>query len=342
MQLSLWEIPGQKGKDMPRLPIEGLQPGNSIKKQAFLLREKTLTATRSGSALLRVVLGDRSGSIPGIMFDAPVPLFQALKVGKGVEVTGKVEEYRDAPQIRLDGIAPTEIADLGDFLPSALRPIGEMQRELDSAIDSVTQPGLKGLLVSLLGVGASNRAAFREAPAAKRMHHACRGGLLEHTLSVVSLTEAACRAHAELNRDLALTLAILHDLGKVRAYDPTTFELTDEGSLWGHLYISASMVEAAIVEVTGFDPQLRLRVVHGILAHHGTLEHGSPVVPMTPEAIAVHHADAMDADLQGAAETLGRPEAQGGAYTGYSQMHDTRLYRGLGEDSEGYLGSGTD
>jgi 3'-5' exoribonuclease len=322
---------------MARLPIDGMQSGDSVRKQAFLLREKTLTATRSGSALLRVVLGDRTGSIPGIMFDASEKVFRALNVGKGVEVTGKVEEYRDSRQIRLDGIAPTEIADLGDYLPPASRPIGEMQRELDDAIESVVQPDLKRLLVTLLGSGATDRAAFREAPAAKRMHHACRGGLLEHTLSVVSLTEAACRAHTALSRDLALTLAVLHDLGKLRAYDPTTFELTDEGSLWGHLYISASMVEAAIKELAGFDPQLRLRVVHGILAHHGTMEHGSPVLPMTPEAMAVHHADAMDADLQGAAETLGRPEAQGGAYTGFSQMHDTRLYRGLGEDSEGYL-----
>ncbi len=321
---------------MRRTSIEELQPGLAVNKQAFLLRDKSLTATRSGSSMLRVVLGDRSGSIPGIMFDAPTRLVQDLVIGKGVEVTGRIEEYRDALQIRLDRILVTELPDLGEFLPSAQRPIGEMQQQLDAVIDSVQHPDLNRLLLALLGPGSSNRVAFREAPAAKRMHHACRGGLLEHTLSVVALVEAACAAHPELDRNLALSIAVLHDLGKTRAYDPTTFELTDEGALWGHLYISASAVEAAIAELPGFDTQVRLKLVHGILAHHGTLEHGSPVVPMTAEAMAVHHADAMDADLQGAAETFSRPDGQSGPYTGWSQMHETRLYRGVGEDVDEY------
>ncbi|MHB1318379.1 MAG: 3'-5' exoribonuclease YhaM family protein [Anaerolineae bacterium] len=327
---------------MPRTLVEGLQPGSAVSKQQFLLRDKSLTATRSGASLLRVVLGDRTGSLPGIWFDAPPRLFQDLVIGKGVEVTGKVEEYRDALQIRLERMTVTELADLSDFLPSARRPIGEMQRELDALIESVQQADLKRLLVTLLGNGASARPVFREAPAAKKLHHACRGGLLEHTLSVARLAEAACAAHAELSRDMVVTLAILHDLGKLRAYDPTTFELTDEGALWGHLYISASLVQAALADMEGFDPQLRLRIIHGILSHHGKLEHGSPVLPMTPEAMAVHHADAMDADLQGAAEAFGRPDAQSGAYTGFSQMHETRLYRGVGEDAEGYAWSETD
>ena len=319
---------------MKRLPIDEFQPGASISKQGFLLREKSMTPTRTGAALLRVVLGDRSGSIAGIMFDVPARLYQDLLVGKGVEVSGKVEEYRDALQIRLDRIVPTDLIDLGEMLPAPQRPIGEMQQELDAVMASVVQPDLARLLALLLGQGAGGRTGFREAPAAKKMHHATRGGLLEHTLSVVSLVEAACQSHPELDRDLSITIAILHDLGKVRAYDPITFELTDEGSLWGHLYISASLVEAAITSLQPFDPQLRLKVLHGILAHHGTLEHGSPVVPMTAEAMAVHHADAMDADLQGAAEAYSKPEAQGGAYTGWSPMHETRLYRGIGEGSE--------
>ncbi len=321
---------------MPRIPVESLQPGQAINKQIFLLRAKSLTGTRSGSSLLRVTLADRTGSIPGVMFDAPGRLVQDLTVGKGVEVSGRVEEYRDALQIRLDRIIAADLPGTEEFLPSASRPIGEMQRELDQVIESVEQPDLHRLLLTVLGSGAELRPQFREAPAAKRMHHACRGGLLEHTLSVIRLTEAACQAHGELERDLAITLAILHDVGKVRAYDATTFELTDEGALWGHLYISASIVESAIAGLDRFDPQLRLRVIHGILAHHGTLEHGSPVLPMTPEAMAVHHADAMDADLQGAAETFGQADAQASAYTGYSPMHDTRLYRGQSEEPNPY------
>ncbi|NLT74611.1 MAG: HD domain-containing protein [Chloroflexi bacterium] len=326
---------------MPRIPIESLQPGASVSKQVFLLRDKSLSPTRSGVSLMRLVLGDRSGSIPGIMFDAPANWFQQLEVGQGVEVTGKIEEYRDTLQIRLDRVTRTSIEDLGEFLPGASRPIPAMQRELDQVIASVQHPDLSRLLLAILGQGSELRGAFCEAPAAKTLHHACRGGLLEHTLSVVSLANAPFEERTpstledggqSLMRDLAITLGLLHDLGKVRAYDRTTFELTDEGALFGHLYMSASLVEAAIALLPGFDPNLRLRVIHGILAHHGTLEHGSPVVPMTREAIAVHHADAMDADLQGATEVMARPDAQTGAYTAYSPMHETRLYRGFGDE----------
>ncbi|MGI6367225.1 MAG: 3'-5' exoribonuclease YhaM family protein [Anaerolineae bacterium] len=321
---------------MRRTPIDELQPGTSLSKQPFLLRDKSMTTTRTGALLLRVGLGDRTGSLPGIMFDAPARLMQDLVVGGGVEVTGRVEEYRDTLQIRMDRILVTELGDMAEYLPSAQRPIGEMQRELDALIASVQQSDLNRLLLAVLGSGGEYRVPFREAPAAKQMHHACRGGLLQHTLSVAALVQAAVAAHPELDRDMALAIALLHDLGKCRAYDPTTFDMTDEGSLWGHLYMSASLTEAAIAQLPGFDRQVRLTLIHGILAHHGSLDHGSPVLPMTAEAMAVHHADAMDADLQGAAETFGRVDSQAGPYTGWSAMHETRLYRGVSEASDTY------
>jgi len=138
----------------------------------------------------------------------------------------------------------------------------------------------------------------------------------------------ACALYPELHRDLVLTAALLHDLGKIRAYDPLTFDLTEEGSLLTHLYCGTSQVERAIDTLPGFDPTLRMRVLHALLSHHGRLENGSPVLPMSLEAIVLHFADNLDADARGALDHFQRSEGDGGVFTEYSAMHETRLYRG--------------
>ncbi len=312
---------------MPRIPIAQLGLHTTLRKQAFLLRERSLNTTRSGTALLRVTLGDRTGSLPGVMFDASPYLYESLEVGQGVEVTGRVEEFRGSLQIKLEHLAPTELVALDEYLPTAQRPMDEMRAELDGVIHTVRHPDLRRLLDAILGDKEIYK-SFTQAPAAKSYHHACLGGLLEHTLAVVRIVLAAHSLYPEMDHDVALTVALLHDLGKITAYDQISFDLTKEGSLWSHLYMSASMVEQAIDKLEGFDPELRLRVVHGILGHHGRLEYGSPVVPMTVEAMVIHHADALDADARGAIDQYARGEGEAEAFTEYSNMHATRLYRG--------------
>ncbi len=312
---------------MPRTPVAQLSINMTLRKQPFLLREKSISTTRSGSDLLRLVLADRSGSIPAIQFDASPYLYESLETGQGVEVTGRVEEFRGSLQIKVEQINPTELGDLGEYLPIAHRPIEEMEQELAGLLATVRQPDLQRLLRAVLG-DPKTYAAFVQAPAAKFFHHACLGGLLEHTLGVARLVLAASALYPEMNRDLALTLALLHDLGKIDAYDPLSFELTEEGNLWGHLYITAALVERALDGLEGFDAGLRRLVIHGLLAHHGKREHGSPVVPMTLEAIVTHHADMLDASARGAIDHLARAEVETEAFTGWSDMHETRLYRG--------------
>lgn len=312
---------------MARTPVARLGLNMTLKKQAFLLRDKIVSTTRVGNPMLRVTLADRSGTVAGVMFDVPAHIADALTVGGGVEATGKVGEFRDQLQVNLERIVPVALPNLEEFLPSARRPLEEMQAELDALLADITQPDLARLLAAILGAKDTYH-AFTHAPAAKVNHHACIGGLLEHTLAVTRIVLTACDLYPELDRDLVLTVALLHDLGKIRAYDPVSFQLTEEGILWTHLYMGASMVQHAIDALPGFPAELRLRVVHAVLAHHGRLEHGSPVVPSTLEAIVLHHADHLDGDARGAIDQMARTPAEGGAFTDRSLMHDTRLYRG--------------
>lgn len=319
---------------MARIPVAELKLNTILRKQAFLLRDKVVSTTRTGNPMLRVTLGDRTGAISGVMFDVPAHVADSLVVGGGVEVTGKVSEFRDQLQVNLERIVATPLPNLEEYLPSARRPIAEMEAELDALLADITQPDLARLLTAILGDPETYH-AFTHAPAAKVNHHACIGGLLEHTLSVARLVLTACDLYPELDHDLVLTVALLHDLGKIRAYDPVSFQLTEEGILWTHLYMGASAVEHAIDALPGFPVELRLRVVHAILAHHGRLEHGSPVVPSTLEAIVLHYADHLDGDARGAIDQIARTPADGGAFTDRSLMHETRLYRGSLDWPEG-------
>jgi 3'-5' exoribonuclease len=312
---------------MPRTPVSALRVGQMLAKVPFLLRDKNVSTARTGATMLRVTLADRSGTIPGVSFKVTSAQAQALVTGQGVDVWGSVDEYNGQLQVRVERLAPAELAPLADFLPVARRPLAEMKRELEQLRASVEQPQLATLLQAVFVDDQLLYQSFIEAPAAKSFHHACIGGLLEHSLSVARLVLAAYTLYPELDRDLVLTGALLHDLGKAGAYDHASFEMTDEGALWGHLYSSASLVERKALEIPGFDPDLRLRLVHAILAHHVKIEHGSPVLPMTLEAIVLHYADNLDGDARGALDLFERTEP-GEAYTERSLMHDTRLYRG--------------
>ena len=313
---------------MPHTPIAQLRNGVQLQKQLYLLREKTVRALRSGGMMLSVTLSDKTGSVAGVMFDAPAHVAGALQVGGGVEVNGQVGEYRNQLQIKIDRILAAEIVDMESYLPVAHRPLDEMEAELQALIASIEDPDLTRLLSAIFDDETIAR-RFTRAPAAKYNHHACVGGLMEHSLSVARLVMTAGDLYPEMNRELAITAALLHDLGKMNSYEPTSFDLTEEGILFSHIYPGAALVERKIDGLPGFDPELRARIIHAILAHHGKLEAGSPVLPMTLEAMVVHHADHLDGDVRGAIDHLNR-DGGDGAFTDRSFMHDTRIFRGSG------------
>ncbi len=312
---------------MPRLTVAELRPNAQLDKVPFLLASLDQATDRNGSSYLKLTLRDKSGDIEGRYWRVPDGVAERIKTGFGVLVSGQVTEYKGLIQIGVTDIQPGELDDPQDFLPMARRPHEEMIEELQKLINSIKNPHLKALLKEVLGEGEFQQQFFNAA-AAKTYHHACVGGLLEHSLDVTRLVLTEARRYPEIDRDLAATVALLHDIGKVESYAfGGDFGMTDSGKLLGHIYIGAARVERAIDRIEGFPAELKLRVLHAILAHHGDLDKGSPVTPRTPEAIALHYADNLDGSVRGWVDYV---KSQGGAapWTLRSPMHDGELFVG--------------
>ena len=192
---------------------------------------------------------------------------------------------------------PNEV-DKSDLLPSTTYDVAELWRQLLGFVESFTNPDLKRLLTAMLADSALAQ-AYREAPAAKQLHHAWLGGLLEHVISLLTLADRVAAHYPLLDRDLLMTGVILHDIGKVRELSwEIGFEYTIEGSLLGHIQIGTALTERAIDSLPNFPPRLKTLVLHMILSHHGKLEFGSPKLPMIPEALALSFLDDLDAKMQ--------------------------------------------
>lgn len=317
---------------MTRLSIADLEAGMHLQKEPFLLATMEEAVDRNNNAYLKLTLRDRSGDLQGRYWRVPDDVAGRLSVGKGVAVSGEVEEYKGTLQVRVQSVATCELEDWGDYMPTARRPQPELVDELQRLISSIKNSWLKQLLKEVLGDSAFQESFFL-APAAKRYHHACVGGLLEHSLDVARLVVFVARRYPELDRDLGATVALLHDIGKVDSYERLgAFDFTDAGQLLDHIYMGAARVEAAIDRIDGFPEELRLRIVHAILAHHGELARGSPVTPRTPEAIALHYADNLDGSLRGWVDHVSRERTVGTVWTSRSGMHDSSLFIGSPQD----------
>jgi len=321
---------------MARVPIKDLEIRSTISGQVYLLAESRVDKTRKGDPYLRATLADSTGRIEARSWNLTPELMEQLEVGSGVRIYGTVEEYpAGSRQIRIERLQLVEIRDFSPFLPQAKRDREEMRQELLQVRATIKHPYLSKLLQQLFG-DEEIETTFSKAPAAKRYHHACIGGLLEHTLAVVKLCSFVANEHPEIDRDLLLTAAILHDVGKATSYTQgPVLDLTDEGKLIDHVAQGALVVQTAIDGVKGFPQDLRNRLIHAILAHHGALERGSPVAPMTLEALALHHADWMDGDTRGFLDHVESEPPSADGWTGFSSMFGTRLYRGPAESPEG-------
>ena len=307
--------------------ISDLRPGMQIRDAVYLLVEKQVRTAKNGSLFLSARLRDASGEIDARFWDLPQGVAEPLEVGQGVLVTGEVSSFRDRPQLRLDVILPHAV-EARDFVPAPSRPLEEMRASLEGYVRSVADPWLRRLLEKVF-LDAEFLPRFLEAPAAKEYHHACLGGLVEHTLGVTHLAEVVTQAYPLLPRDLILTVALLHDVGKVEAYEwEGGFRRSDEGRLLEHIYLGSRRVERAIEALEGFPAELRWRVMHALLAHHGEQTAGSPVRPQTLEAVVLHLLDMLDARVRGFQDHVERRAAPGASWTEWSGMFGTALYRG--------------
>jgi 3'-5' exoribonuclease len=273
----------------------------------FLVREKEIrTSARTGSSWLQLELGDRTGAISGKMWDNFSALASAFERGDVVLIRGRVKVYNGQKELTLEQIVPAAERDydLADFLPHTKHDIEEMYSRLRAAISAMKNPWLK-LLLSNVAEDAAIVPRMKRAPAAMTMHHAYMGGLLEHIVSMIGLSSAVAAHYPELDADLLLAGVVLHDIGKI---DELRYErdigYTDTGRLLGHITIGAALVREKIKAIAGFPAPLAVLVEHLILSHHGSLEFGSPSLPQTREAIALHFMDDLDSKMASMRATL--------------------------------------
>ncbi len=266
----------------------------------FLVREKEIrTSARTGSSWLQLELADRTGAISAKMWDNFSALASAFERGDVVLIRGRVKVYNGQKELTLEQIIPAAERDydLADFLPHTKHDVEGMYSQLRAAISAMKNPWLKQLL-SNVAEDPAIAPRLKRAPAAMTMHHAYMGGLLEHIVSMISLSSAIAAHYPELDADLLLTGVVLHDIGKI---DELRYErdigYTDTGRLLGHITIGAALVREKIKAIAGFPAPLAVLVEHLILSHHGSLEFGSPSLPQTREAIALHFMDDMDSKM---------------------------------------------
>ena len=265
----------------------------------FLVREKEIRNTKDGKPYLRMELGDRSGSIEARMwdqFDAPA---KNINRDDFVKIVARVEIYRNKPQLSLQQLrlAKPEEIDLADFLPHTKEDVGKLYEQLLEYAASITNPWLKKLVASII-TDPAVAARYKRAPAAKVMHHAYLGGLLEHVVGLCGLAKQIAAHYPELDVDLLLTAAILHDVGKLDelCYD-RAIGYTAEGQLLGHIVMELEVVTRAIDAIPDFPANLKAVVQHLLISHHGQYEFGSPKLPMIREALVFHYMDDMDSKM---------------------------------------------
>jgi 3'-5' exoribonuclease len=296
----------------------------------YVVRDRSRRPTKKGGEWLALRLSDRSGSVAAKSWDEVDARFAITEPGAIVRVDGRFESsQRWGDAIIVEGICP---AAAGEYDPAMLHgvspvPLERLEADLRSLLETIQTPDLRRLLDGFFSPRTSIWERFRDAPAAKHYHQAYRHGLLEHALSVAQSVSAAASFFPGIDRDVAVTGALLHDVGKLEAYndDPLAIDLTDQGRLQGEIPLGYYRVRREIEAIDGFDADLAQSVLHIILSHHGSLEHGSPVVPATREATLVHMMDNLGGKL-GSFDRIERSLADGEAWSGFDRGIDTAAY----------------
>jgi 3'-5' exoribonuclease len=310
-----------------RVRICDMRDGQAVEAVVAIRSHERRTA-RNGNDFLSFTFGDASGTLKGVAWDN-VDEIQAAASGV-VVVAGR---YSDDPkwgaQIKVTALRAAADGEysLDDLVDKPAIEVERLEADLRDLIETVQNPQLRALLDDLLGPSSEVWQRFREAPAAKVYHQAYRHGLLEHTLSVAQAVSAAASYFPGIDRDVAVTGALLHDIGKTMAYndDPLAIDLTDAGRLQGEIPLGYYLVRSRIERIEGFDPALAQHVLHIILSHHGALEHGSPVVPATREATLVHSLDNLGGKL-GSFDRLERELAEGEAWSRFDRALEGSAY----------------
>jgi 3'-5' exoribonuclease len=315
-------------------PLADLVEGGTVE-GALLCRRVERLIAKTGRPYLRLELADRSGSLRAYLFDPSPDQEQAARTGAVVWVRGRYAnppEY--GPQLKLERLAE---APPGSYDPDLLHrqppaQLGELERRFWALVDSLTNPDLKRLVSTVLDPEGEAWRTFREVPAAKQNHQPYRHGLLEHTVEVAEGVAALAQRFGGVNRDLAVAGALLHDIGKVDSYRLVegVADLTDLGRLHGEIPLGYFRVRSGIEALEGFPKEVGDGLLHIILSHHGTLEHGSPVLPATKEALLVHAVDNISAKL-GTIDRLLDEHPPGTVWSNFDRALGTSAYLGAAQ-----------
>ena len=296
----------------------------------FLVLARQLRTTQSNKPYLHLIFCDKTGQVEARAWEPEDPRIEKdIARGDLIKVRGFIQRFNDRLQLKVEQLRkaqPNEV-DKADMMPATTYDVAALWDQLLGVVKSFTDPHLK-LLLSTILADPQISAPFREAPAAKQLHHAWLGGLLEHVVSLLSLGDRVAPHYPILHRDLLLTGVILHDIGKVRelAWD-IGFEYTVEGVLLGHIQMGAALAERTIDSLPDFPPRLKMLVLHMILSHHGKLEFGSPKLPMIPEALMLSFLDDIDAKMMAVQMEFDKCHREGrppGEFTGKVWALDSR------------------
>ncbi|HYJ23091.1 MAG TPA: HD domain-containing protein [Solirubrobacterales bacterium] len=314
-----------------RVALRDLEDGQRVR-GVYAVRRRELRRKRNGEPWLRLSVGDASGAAEAVCWEDAEARYALCATGTAVFITGIFEmSERWGAKIKVAELREAEPHEYEaeELAPESHVSLEHLEADLRSLLATIQEPQLRALLDSFFAEDGAAWARFRDAPAAKVYHQAYRHGLLEHTLSVAQAVSAASNFFPGIDRDVAVTGALLHDIGKTEAYndDPLAIDLTDLGRLQGEIPLGYYLVRRQIEEIPGFDPELAQCVLHIILSHHGQLEHGSPVVPATREAVLVHMIDNLGGRL-GSFDRLERQLPAGESWSGFDRALSGSAYFG--------------
>ncbi|MBZ0198695.1 MAG: HD domain-containing protein [Ignavibacteriaceae bacterium] len=303
----------------------------------LLLKKCEVRLTKAGKEYITIELGDRSCSLGSNIWDNFEVFYNSAKTGDVVKVTGTIDEYQGNLQIKISHIRVTKESDgvsPVDFQVHSKRNPDVMKKEFFDRLEIISTPALKLLMQNIFNE--DNFALYSTAPAGKQWHHAYIHGLLEHTLEIIKICDLMSDIHPEINRDMLICGAMMHDFGKVEELNFNgAFEYSDKGKLLGHIVISAMKVKDEAEKISGFSEELKNCLIHLVLSHQGKLEFASPVVPKTLEAITLYQADELSAKGNAYKNALATEIRGDAKWTKYIGLASTDLYNhGIEPDQE--------
>ena len=296
------------------------QHENKLITSSFVVVSKQVKPKKSGEPYLALTLGDRTGQIEAKMWDNVEDAIGAFEQDDFLKIKGLLNKYKNRFQItihKLRRLGESEV-DYSDYLPKTTKDIGELWQTLASFVATFQNPHLKALVEAFMA-DPEIAEAYRNAPAAKSLHHAYIGGLLDHVVSLCRSCDLMSRNYPQVNRDLLLTGAFLHDIGKIHELTYNrSFSYTTKGQLLGHMIIELEMLQAKLAHIPDFPDELKILVEHLIISHHGHYEFGSPKLPMFPEALMLHYLDDLDSKMESMRAHFERESGSEGAWAGYN------------------------